>query len=199
MKEFKALVKEAREKKNLMMMDLAANIKVSVAYVSQIENENSPVLPGEDVATRLITELAANPAHHKQLETAYKRAVSKRKVERIFPSSEILEELLGMTGLSANQIRQRLKTDEGEKRSRQSVQVWKQGLLLPGIQAATDLMAVLREENISEKNIIRYMKARLYDAVYFSSAIEHISEENRQQIAAYAVSVEYKKHNSAKA
>jgi transcriptional regulator with XRE-family HTH domain len=195
MKTFGQLVRELREKRGWLVQDLAAKCQVSGAYISQIENPHSGTVASIETGQRIINELELDIATTTKLLKALERTAREHKVERVYPSSLLLENFFDLSGLSVAAVAGRLVGANGQSRSRQIVQVWKNGLQLPTPEAAHDLVHVFEEAGISGNDLKEYSKAHLRDTVYFSKDIAHLTDDERTALAACAVSIVEGRHD----
>ena len=193
MKTFGPLVTKIREEKGMLMQDLADQIETSRAYLSQIERTNSQTMPSREVAEKIIAALQVDRKQAKELRDALEHDLETHQIERVYPSSKLLEDFFASTPLSVQAAADRLKDERGKRRSRQIVQVWKNGLQLPPPQAVASLIALFRNAGIPEARLQQYAEAHLYDAVFHSKDLAHIPPMRRRRIAECAVSIQFDK------
>lgn len=203
MKTFGQLIKELREEKGWMLQELAGWIGKSIAYVSQIERDNSPTIASEETAERIIDAFRKHAKIDeltvKKLEKAYRRDLKTHVVERIFPSSTLLEQFFADTRLSVGAVASRMTDETGRPRSRQIVQVWKNGVQMPTHEAAQDLARVFVNAGITSSRVDDYLKMHLFDSVFASRDIAHFSAAQKQSVADCAVQAFFGAPMSAKA
>jgi len=188
-KTFGPMVTAIREEKGLLLQDLADSLpdRKSVAYLSQIERQSSQTMPGAEIGRAIIKALKVDAATRARLEQALKHDLESHQVERLFPSSNLLETFFTDTRMSVAAIAANL-IEDGKPRSRQIVQVWKNGVQLPTPQAAKALMAEFRKVGITEEAANAYLRAHLHDSVFYSKDLAHLTAPQRQRIADCAVS-----------
>lgn len=196
MNTFGELVKEIRKEKGWLLMDIAEKVGKSVAYISQIERPTSQTIPSKEVGELIIRALGVDAKTRAKLKHALEYDLEHHVVERIFPSSKKLEDFFDETKLSVAAVADQLKDERGNSRSRQIVQVWKNGLQLPMPQTVPDLMKVFRKAGISENRIKEYEDAHLYDTVYFSRDISHFKPSQKEALARTAVKIVNGRHHN---
>lgn len=189
MKTFGELVREIREQKGTLLQDLAYAVGKSVAYLSQIERPTSGTPPSEEVGQSIIEKLGVDAATRAKLDKALKETIRRHKVKRIYNSSLLLERFFEDAKMSVEQGANKMTGKSGVPRSRQIVQVWKQGLQLPTHETANDLMQVFRDAGVSNDQLREYLRSRLYDSVYHNSTFSHFTEKQKKAIAECAVQI----------
>ncbi len=189
MKTFGELVKEIRLAKGMLQQDLADKVDKSVAYISQIERTTSQTPPSEEVGRNIIEKLEVDAATRARLEKTLKKTIQEHKVERVYDSSLLLEEFFKDAKMSVEQVANRMIGKNGERRSRQIVQVWKNGLQLPTQEAIEGLTQVFQDAGISDERLKDYSRQHLYDSVYHNSTFSHFTEKQKRAIAEAAVRI----------
>ena len=189
MKTFGQQVREIREQKGIMLQELASEVGKSDAYLSQIENPRSGTPPSEEAGELIIQALGVDSATQEKLKKALERTIREHKVERMYDSSLLLELFFKDTHLSVEQVAKRMTGKTGERRSRQIVQVWKNGLQLPTPKAVDVLISVFGEAGVSDDLLKEYRRKHVFDTVYFSKDIAHFSEKQKVTLAECAIKI----------
>jgi transcriptional regulator with XRE-family HTH domain len=190
MKTFGQRVKEIRMENGLLLQDLAAMVGKTPAYISQIERPDSGTPPSEEVGLEIIKRLKVDVETKAELKELLYRTIESHKVARLFESSLLLEQLFQDTRLPVGEVANRMSELEGKPRSRQIVQVWKNGVQLPTHDAAIHICRVFASAGIKQDRLDEYRRRHLYDLVYSSKDIEHFTKRQKHLLAQCAVEIE---------
>ena len=85
----------------------------------------------------------------------------------MYDSSLLLELFFKDTHLSVEQVAKRMTGKTGERRSRQIVQVWKNGLQLPTPKAVDVLISVFGEAGVSD-DLLKNTDESTFSTLYIS-------------------------------
>ena len=189
MKRFGELLREVREVRGWQQQELARRVNKSDAYISLIENTQSGVLPSLEFGNKIIAALRPNASTRIKLKKALERDIYEPRSSRVYDSSEELEKLFTKSSLTVAEVASKLSEGNPEGRSRQTVQAWKNGRLLPPHEAVDKLLAVFRNAGIPETDLADYRRRRLFDLIFFDKLFEKLTENQRKKIADYVVEV----------